>query len=250
MASLCGSCNKSILNAEFVSCSGVCNNLFHIKCVGVHKSMLSTINNCSNIHWYCHECNADNRSFSSAIDRINDAIGLLSNSLSGDLLKFFDSFKTLMETFVESFNTALITQIVPNLITRSQNVSSPEPTEQLPIEPHVGKPSYEANFASQNFQEPNKSVVVSNIGTDVTMECLTDYVVDKLKVAKDSVKLALLLPAGKKKEDLNFLQYKITIPEVNHGSIMCPDLWPSNVLIRDFVWKRKSLGVTKQQFLV
>lgn len=88
------------MTADFVSCSGVCSQLFHIKCVAVNKSMLSAINTCPNIHWYCHECNKENRSISGSIDRINDAIVQLTNSLSGDLLQFVNGFKTVMDKFI------------------------------------------------------------------------------------------------------------------------------------------------------
>lgn len=147
---------------------------------------------------------------------------------------------------MESLNTAFISQIVPNLITRSSSVSSPEPTEQMSNEPCAGKPSCAAKFASQNVQEPKSSIVVSDIGTDVTTECLTDYIVDKLKVAKDCVKLALLLPTGRKKEDLNFVQYKITILKVNYGSIMSLDLWSSITFTYVILYGRGKLLVESQ----
>lgn len=259
MASMCGSCSNAILNAEHISCAGVCGDLFHIKCVGVHKSMLNAVNSCPNIHWYCHGCNNANLNISSAIDRMNDAIGLLSKSLSGDLLQLVDSFKTLMETFMESITKAIISDI-PNLLTGSSNVSYPELNERScnnhiesdkqSNESHAKVPSCSVSFGS-HVREPKKSVVISNIGKDVTVECVRDYLVDKLKVDKDSVNLALLLPAGMNIEHLNFVQYKITIPEANYVTIMNPKLWPPNVYIRDFVYKRKKDGgVTMQHFLV
>lgn len=67
MASKGDCCSNPLLNSDFVTCAGLCNGLFHIKCVGVNKQMLNTINTCANIHWYCHECNAENRNISAAI---------------------------------------------------------------------------------------------------------------------------------------------------------------------------------------
>lgn len=105
MATKCSTCFNVITNFEFISCSGVCGGIFHTKCVSVNKSMLSAVNTCPNIHWYCHGCNDSNRNIRASIDRIDETLGQLSSSFSGDLLQFINNTKVLMDTFVESIRS-------------------------------------------------------------------------------------------------------------------------------------------------
>lgn len=240
MASNCKCCSSPILNSEFVCCSGQCNEMFHIKCVAVNKVMLNAINACPNIHWYCHGCNAGNRNISATIDRINEAIGGLTNSLSKDLVQFVDGFKTQMENFTDTFGSAVVSQI-SSLVSVSSVAASNNMSADAELPSGHDVPRYE--------KEPFKSVVISNIGKDVTTDCLQDYLTDKLKIGKDNLSVSLLLPPDRSFEEITFLQFKVTIPEVNYSSVVCPKFWPTNVHVRDFVFKnRKKVTVTKRQF--
>ena len=100
-----------------------------------------------------------------------------------------------------------------------------------------------ADVADESF----RSVVVSNIGKDVSASCLTEYLVNKLNISKESVSSIVLLPKGKGVDDVNYLQYKITFPSRKYNSVICSDSWPRNVVVRNFV--HKSFGVQKQHFL-
>lgn len=95
-----------------------------------------------------------------------------------------------------------------------------------------------------------KSVVISNIDKSISIDYLSNYLADKLKIDKTKIHVSLLLPAGKSVDDLNFLQYKVTAPDVKYSSLMDSNTWPSNVRIRDFVNKPKvGVGVSLQSFI-
>lgn len=253
MASKCNCCRNQILNAEFVSCAGACKELFHIKCVAVTKSMLHAVQTCPNIHWYCHECNNGSRNISTSTDQINDAIGVLTNSLSGNLIQFVNNYKSSTETFMDTISTT----IVPNgssVITMAQkeNVHTRNDDPVLmSLESNI-KRSHSVAATTHCDGGPLRTVVVSNIGKDITVDYLTDYLVDELKVNKEMIHLSLFLPYGKTVEDLKFLQYKITLPEANYSAVMCSELWPKNVRVRDFFvgQTKKVEGVTQHQFFV
>lgn len=264
MTSKCNSCNNAILNADFISCAGACKEMFHIKCVAVNKSMLNAVNTCPNIHWYCHECNGGNRNISVSIDRVIASIGSLTNSLSSDLIQFVNGFSTLTENLMSAIS--LPTRSDGQSLTASPKKCSHEGNvrscngDLLSTSTSLERSSCESNIESFHCAEsiksnmtydrkPLRSVVASNIGKDMTLDYLTDYLADELNIDKENLSLSLLIPTGRTIDDLEFLQYKITVPEDKYNSIICSNSWPSNVHIRDFVYKSKRKGVAKQQFL-
>lgn len=265
MATKCNTCSNPIINTEFISCSGGCGESFHIKCVSVNKSMLNAVNTCPNIHWNCHGCNDGNRNIGASIDRMNEAIALLSSSLSGDLLQFVNNFKVLMNTFVESISTLnlehssngndlpTVSLIGEGNETSSGIIKSVDRTAQSHGNLAVASNEKQLQFDKQSGTceyEPMRSVVVSNIGKDISADYLTDYLVNEMNIGRESIKVSVLLPTGKSLRDVNFLQYKVTIPATEYSCIICPDIWPRNVRVRDFVFKTNSnCGVIMQNFL-
>lgn len=252
MASKCKCCCNSISNSEFVTCSGQCNELFHIKCVSVNKMMLNAINACPNIHWYCHDCNAGNRNIAASIDNINAAIGGLTKSLSENLPQFVDGFKSQMERFVDTFNSTTISMI-GNLMSASSNCSADD-RRVCSDEGQVTASTCKSKLESSHCDDdgPLKSVVLSNIGKDVTADYLVDYLSDKLKIGRDKLRVSMLLPSSRSFEEVTFLQFKVTMPQVYYSSIVCAKLWPRNVHIRDFIFKSRKIEtvtVSKRQFL-
>lgn len=255
MATKCSSCNNNISSSEFVSCAGACGQMFHIKCVSVNKSMLNAVSMCPNIHWFCHKCNEGNRNICASIERMNETIGLMSNSLSGDFLKFINNFKIIMDTFVGTVNSL-------NVVANSDSgydlstVPSPNVTiadQASDIQNNLADVSNRKQLKSDEVpvtDDRNYSVVVSNIGTDVSADSLTEYLVNELNIDKKLITSSVLLPKGKSMDDVSYLQYKVTIPAIHYSSLLNPELWPKNVRVRDFVSKIKSnCGVQMQHFV-
>lgn len=250
MASKCKCCSNQIMNSEFVSCAGLCNELFHIKCVAVNKQMLNSINACPNIRWYCDVCNASNRNMSTSMDQIKDAIGHLSTTLSKDLLQFVGGFTTQMEKFTEKFSSAIVSQVNVTSNNSAENMNVCAYGNDQVKNSSETTPHHELSVASHYDKEPLKSLVISNIGKDVTVDCLEDYLSGKLNIGKDKLSVSLLLPINRSVESMKFFQFKVTVPEVNYGSVNCPKFWPPNVRVRKFVFKnRKTECVTKKRFL-
>lgn len=257
MASKCYKCSGSITNSDFVSCAGICQQLFHIKCVGVHKSMLNAVNTCPNIYWFCHDCNSGNRNIAASVDRINESIGLLTKSLSGDLVAFVHGFQSLTENLMSTIGAAVVSNST-NSITTSPSDCSDEgivhsynvsPVSELMDQSSRVKNNVKSHDIAHHDRESYKSVVVSNIGKDVTADYLTDYLVDKLNVVRGKTRVSLLLPADRTMDGLKFFQYKITVPEDKYSVIMCPNSWPPDVCVRDFVHKRKIDVVPNRKFM-
>lgn len=93
--------NNPVVTPEFIR-SGACGAVYHQKCAAVTRHMLIFVNNRPNIHWDCHVCNDGNRGVATPIDRMNETIGSLSSSLSGDLWQFINNFKSLIDSLRRS----------------------------------------------------------------------------------------------------------------------------------------------------
>lgn len=282
MAAICYSCDKGIMNNEFVGCAGVCGEIFHLKCVAVSKVMLNAINSCPNIHWYCHNCNEGNRHISAAIKNIDDSIARLTTSLSADLMTFLDGLRILMDnvlgravTMRNAPTDAAHSKVIaadpediiaePNVIANDPEVTATDlkavATEPkvIAVEPEVivtdptviaaDRKAISGSVPPVATGRPTKSIVVSNIAKDVSVDCLKNYLFTKLGIERTQIQLALLLPLGRNSIDIRFLQYKVTIPDDNYSSIMSPSLWPQNVRLRDFIEKEsKHTIVSKDKF--
>lgn len=262
MAAKCYSCSNGIMNSEFITCAGVCGENFHTKCVSVNKAMLNAVTNCPNIHWYCHDCNDGKRHISATINGINDAIARLSSSLSKDLKQFLDGLNLLMANILGSIGTMNTVRNVSDLSDLPNDTSQlgkdhqkqykhadvPDCHSKVVPDPNFVVDSLPLSHTDCHYH--SKSVVVSNIGKDVTMDYLKNYLVDKLGIEKEMINLSLLLPTGRTMQDVNFIQYKVTIPDANYSSILSPVIWPKDVRVRDFIHKqRKNIGIAKQSFL-
>lgn len=252
MAAKCYSCDDKVMNNEFINCAGICGGIFHTKCASITKAMLNAVNNCPNIHWYCNDCNDGNRHISTAIKNIDDSVERLTKSLSGDLLNFLDGLRTLMDKILGKVVTMGCTSSHSVI---SRDVVADQPTDKI----HFEVPICRSNVAGQKVDSlphdmtdktSTKSIVVSNIASDVSVDCLTNYLCTKLGIKQTSVHLSLLLPAGRTPGDMRFLQYKVTVPSDNYGSIMSPELWPNDVRLRDFIFKGRNCAgvVSKESF--
>lgn len=245
MASICKHCDKAIMNPEFITCSGVCGELFHSKCVGLSKATLATVANCPNMHWFCHDCNSEKISVSSSIGEMKKSIDVLASSLSNDLPQFLNGFTSLMEKFCVNIGS------MNNVQNAVKVVDSPVVQAQHEKNVNLNGSNDHGRVHFDTF-EPTKCVVVSNIGKGVSADFLKDFLADELSLDHSKIALSLLLPTGKTLSDLRFLQYKVTIPEDAYLSIMNPDTWPNCVRVRDFVYKntnQNGIGVTVQNFV-
>lgn len=103
MASICETCNESIINSEFIKCDDSCNRYYHIKCVAVNKTTLNVVTSNANVHWCCHDCNNDSRDVRSSIREIKQSMDGISKVMSHDLIgTLTNGFKLMTDNLVGS----------------------------------------------------------------------------------------------------------------------------------------------------
>lgn len=92
------------------------------------------------------------------------------------------------------------------------------------------------------FPKPRhaKSVYISRLKPDVSVESISDYV--KLNVPEvndDMFSLRLLVKKDKKLDELSFVSFRLSCSEELFHKLIDPAFWPSHVLIGEFIERRK-----------
>lgn len=94
-----------------------------------------------------------------------------------------------------------------------------------------------AKVGSTSTSSRRKSIVVSNIGNSITPEYLTNYLANELNIEKENI---LVTPLQSQNKNFNSLQYRVSTPEANYGTLMTPSTWPKNGRVRDYIFKRRN----------
>lgn len=265
MASVCTTCNESILTTEFVQCEGICNKLFHSKCVALNKTTLNAITGNPNVHWYCYTCNDARIDVSSSIDNLKQSVDQLTCSLASDLSKFTSGFKLLSDTLVGNISslrkgaTCTKPNVDANIGKKRQRDESNEDAVPMPRKKIIlGSNRNHESIAAINISEPSgnvskserrKSVVVSNIACGISAEYLTNYLSSELAIDNELIRVTSLNSNSNK---VNAIQYRVSVPELHYNKLMSSNTWPQNVRVRDYVFKRRNNtnnGVSMNNFL-
>lgn len=93
-----------------------------------------------------------------------------------------------------------------------------------PTEPKVRKPKFD------------NAIHVSRIQTSVTLEDMTNYIIENAKMKPDDeFKCTLLVKKDKDLSTLSFVSYKIDVIADKFNQLMDVSFWPRGLLIREFV---------------
>lgn len=104
--------------------------------------------------------------------------------------------------------------------------------------------------SSSSDNKRRKSVVVSNIGKNITSDHIIDYLADELNLDKDIIRVTPLAPAGKNMDDLAYLQYRVSTPASMYPSLISASTWPKGVRVRDFIFNKRADTASLDNFLV
>lgn len=246
MASKCKVCNDEITSTEFVKCHGTCANVFHSKCVMISKTLLNALCGNPNIRWYCHDCHINNSNFASSMNEIKTSIGQLSCSLSSDLGRFLNSMSEMTKCVTDSIKSLSTAtgerRSTPEISSKRRREetfqSNPRKFRRVARQSSNISPSSTTNDGHESNLDSRKSIVVSNIAPDITADALKKFLVSKLAIDEENIKITTLMPRSLKSSDVKFMQFRISTPESVYESVRSQSIWPTGVRVRDFVFKR------------
>lgn len=243
MAGNCGICEQVILVADLINCNGSCKKPFHGKCVNLSNAVMRAIANNANITWNCDTC----------IGKIN---------VPGDFTEMSKSLVALTETIAN--NSKVLATLVANSNLAQKSFASVAAAHAGAFpSPSTGSKRRRTDSVFEEMTVPRKTVVVgsgtastceiisvemrkdvvaSQLHTSTTEEGLCAYLkeVHKLNDASNAFRCKMLLPNGKKIEDLDWISFKISLTESLYDKVMLSGNWPQGVTVRDFERRPRS----------
>lgn len=88
---------------------------------------------------------------------------------------------------------------------------------------------------------------MSQLHPSTSDESFVQYVKKRLNDADNKLKVQAfaLVPKERSRESLNFISFKLNIPESSYADVLKPEIWPSGVIVREFVddgRRRRKMG--------
>lgn len=241
----CKFCSESISNVsgESIVCNGVCKLLMCRRCSGLTKVAIKNVSEFPNMKFYCNGCMAFScTEFSSSLEGVKASIMNLSETVS-------ESTKNIVSLITRPSNCNPVSIVVPE-------ISSPA-VKGMRVDDLQGTPmsSQRNNCVVGSVEdsvirtiEQRKLVIASLFHPSTKEDELCKYIRNGLHLDESdkSIRCNLLLPAGRKLEELDFVSFKVSVPESMYLSLFEPSLWPKGVKVREFMHRNKTL--TKRNF--
>lgn len=256
MSELCCYCNDSTdgEKVDKILCYGPCKKHVHSKCVGLTKSTIKQLSECDSLQFYCTDCKkysikgvADSlNTFSSTVGVLAEALKPLQNLNFGDL---FGKLTNVVQQNIATGTSISSSSILSNSIIDPKKRRR-EIDDNVPLI-HPSKKSFSETVKSgiNNSTElsavvQRKSIVVSQLSTSTTPEQINLFIGNSLKVDISSepnlVRTTIIMPANKELKDLNFVSFRVSMPDTLYLSLFSEEFWPRGVKIRDYVFKQRS----------
>lgn len=112
--------------------------------------------------------------------------------------------------------------------------NGPETPKGRPKKGIVGNNEGDVGLSSV---EARKWIFVSQLHPSTSDESFVDYVKKRLNDADNKLKIQAfaLVPKERKREELNFISFKLNIPESSYEAVFQSEIWPKGVVVREFV---------------
>lgn len=224
----------------------ICNNACHISCYNINKTVGKGIADLDNVIFLCDECLA-NKKIVDANSNSNVAQNPQEND-SNPIIKAINDLTTIvvdMQTKIKNLEKPSY----KNVLTGNLHSGSTRNTvkrmrfmDNLPLDTPTSRPK-DAIIGNNNEDsdlaavEARRWIFVSQLHPSTTDKSFTDYVKKRLHDASDRLKIQAfaLVPKDRDRKELNFISFKLNIPESSYDDILKPEIWPKGVVVRDFV---------------
>lgn len=264
----CNKCTNNIIDSgDIIICYGQCKQTFHFGCVGLVKTHLKSIQENPNIFWYCNSCLVfakANLSQQIGIE-IGNALKPFTAAISA-ISSIAPSLKKISEypspTKHRPGNPFARRDVTVNLngensakrrrgsdfhgngiIGGSNAAATPNRLGSVYRDKLVygtgnslGKLKGVGVVAQQLSVGATKEVYISKLDRDTTENDIIDFLKDA-KVLSDtnSIKCVKLIKVGADISRMNWVSFKLVVPESLFDSIVDRSVWPPTVAVREFV---------------
>lgn len=222
----------STVIGESIACDGPCKAVICRSCTGMTKAAVKAVSEYINLTYHCNSC------FCFSIKEVAQSL----NDVKASLVKISESVLANAANIANiapalPLHAHIISGQVPSPGLKRRRVESVDsfPTPKLVENVIVGSDENSDLFAV----EQRKQIVASLFHTSIKPEELCVHIKKHLNLSDEdsSIRCSLLLPAGRKIEELDFVSFKVVFPESMYSRILDPVLWPKGIRVRDFVHK-------------
>lgn len=234
----CASCSElSSVIDEVITCNGPCNSAVCRSCAGLSKAAVKIVYECKNVHFYCNSCNGVSiKDVAISLVDVNQKLNKLTEYVVANSLKIPAPSMSFLND-VDSGASSLKRRRVDN-IASGPRAATPNHIRQSLVQ----APLLTGSTATTDLMsvEERKVVVASMLHPTTDVGKLTTFLNKQLKLDKDSssIRCQLLLPVGRTVEQLDYVSFKISVPEPLYPLLLFAEVWPKGVTLRDFVFRR------------
>lgn len=246
-------CDRQYENTA--KCFG-CNTECHNTCYGITKTIIRATKEVPNILFMCDECLAKKWVATDSLNNNATQNEIEQSTFNKDNASIFKAIGELKSMVIEiqgKMNRAEKPSYRSILTGDFGSVGSQGGSKRKRFGGNV-------NFGDGNFSTPTgrtkttitgsnvnenellaveirKSIFVSQLNPSTSEESIVKYVKRCLNDTDNKLKIqaVALVPKEKNRNELNFISFKINIPESSFEAVLKPELWPQGVVVREFV---------------
>lgn len=233
----CGKCNEIITAApDSMKCIvASCGSSFHQRCVGINRSLNTVIENNTNVVFICNPCK-------------NRLIGLPAEDIPKTLADDLSAIKTTLTNLTSIMSKSANAWPAPldrigSKSKRTRLTSELEDVSLLPPEePQNNLKNTVVGTSEVNelrVVETRREIVASMLHPSTEAELLLSYLKEKLCAAgvSSDLRITKLVPAGKDISSLDYISFKVAVPESSFNVLMSDTMWPKGVTVRQFQYR-------------
>lgn len=216
-------------------------------CYNTNKTTLKAINDSPNILFLCDECLENKKIVSSNVadDPPQDM-----DTREGDNNAIFKAIHELkdivvdMQSNIKNLEKPSYRNVLASNLNAGNSKGSAKRMRFMDniLDTPTTRPRY-AIIGNNNVDkelaavETRKWIFVSQLHPSTTEKSLIDFTCKRLNDTENSSKIQAfaLVPKEKNRDELNFISFKVNIPEPLYAPMLKPEIWPNGVIVRDFV---------------
>jgi len=252
----CSECNAEVTAAqlrgfEAVRCSSLCRRTFHTACVDLPEDAIRLLTNMPNLLWQCDRCVVSNDSYSKIDEELEELHDLKSlyMDLNSKFLKAFPNFTT------DSSNVSQRKKVVKPLAPPSSIGRQANHADLIPPAPvstaarnHAKSNRNKRQIVGQapncellEVVPSNKFLHIGRFRAHVKSDSVCGYVANKLGVNTGTIICKPLVKNGVDVATLEFVNFKLGIPEQHFQTVFSDAFWPNPILISRFIHRDRPI---------
>lgn len=226
------------------ACAGIC----HSTCYNLNKTVIKAISEIPNLMFLCDACNINKAAIAAGGPQAAVISQTEGNTDNASIINAICDLKNMVVGLQDKMSKLEKPPIIPSY---RSILAGEQSTRGSAKRPRFGDNAYSTptnrpkntiigtnvNANELSSVEARKWVFVSQLHPSTTDQSFGDYVKKRLNDQDNSLKIQAfaLVPKDRDRSELNFISFKLNIPESSFDAVLNPDIWPKGVIVREFI---------------